>query len=165
MPRIGTTTGWSQSRHSELGSVTVSELLERVELVDVVARHDDGDFERAEPGIGEVIHRPACGVVRADAADRIVSDRIGSIEADLDVEVIHRGETTRLVGIDEGTVGRELDPDVAADRVVDQLEEIATDHWFAATDIDVENLQVVELVQHPFGFDRCQLAGVAAARR
>ncbi len=45
------------------------------------------------------------------------------------------------------------------------FEEIAPDHRLTATDVDVEHLQVVELVEHGFGFGGGQLARVAATRR
>ena len=46
-----------------------------------------------------------------------------------------------------------------------QLEEVAADHRLAAADVDVEDLQVVQLVEHRLGLGGGQLARVAPARR
>ena len=67
-------------------------------------------------------------------------------------------------------VGGELHADAAAaagwvDRVVDELEEVAADHRLAAADVDVEDLQLAELVEHALGFGRGQLARIASAAR
>ena len=90
---------------------------------------------------------------------------IGAVEADLDVEIVHRCQPARLVGIDERSVGRELDADPLRDRVLDEFEEVASDHRLAAADVDVEHLQVMQFVEHRFGLDRGEFAGIATARR
>ena len=92
-------------------------------------------------------------------------ERVGAVEADLDVEVVHLGQALRLGGVDERAVRGELHADAEADRVLEQLEEVAADHRFAAADVDVEHLQGLQLVEHGLGFVGGQLARVAAPRR
>ena len=111
VPRVGTTARRAQAGDAQLRAVRVGERLELVELIDVVAGDDDGDLERPEAGVGEVVHRPPGGGVRAVAAHGVVGDGVGAVEADLDVEVVHRRQPARGCGVDERTVGRELDAD------------------------------------------------------
>jgi hypothetical protein len=106
----------------------------------------------------QVVHRTAGHVVAADATDGVVGDGVHTVEADLDVEVVHRGQAAGLLGVDERTVGGELDADVAGHRVLDELEEVAAHHRLAAADVDVEDLQLAQLVEHPLGLGGGQLA-------
>ena len=165
VPRVGTTARRAQPRDPQLRTVRVGERLELVELVDVVAGDDDGDLERAEPGVAEVVHRSTGDGVRTVTAHRVVGDGVGAVEADLDVEVVHRRQPVCRGRIDERAVGRELDADPVADRVLDELEEVAPDHRLATTDVDVEDLEVAELVEHRLGLVGGQLARVAPSRR
>jgi hypothetical protein len=165
VPGVGPATRRAQARDAQLGAEGVGERLELVELVDVVAGDDHGDLELAEAGVAQVLHRPDRGGVRTLAADGVVGDGIGAVETDLDVEVVHRCEPPRLLGVDERTVRRELHSDTAADRVLEQLEEVATDHRLAATDVDVEHLEVVQLVEHGLRLVGRQFARVTSTGR
>ena len=112
-----------------------------------------------------MVHGPAGHGVAALAADGVVGGGVDAVEADLDVEVVHGGQAAGLLGVDEGAVGGELHADAVADGVLDELEEVAAHHRLAAADVDVEDLQVAQLVEHPLGLGRGQLARVALARR
>ena len=112
-----------------------------------------------------MLHRLASHVVAACATHGVVGDGIDTVEADLDVEVIHGGEPLGLLGIDERAVGGELHTDVAADRVVDEFEEVAAHHRFATSDVDVEHLQVVQFVEDSLGLGGGELTRVALAAR
>ena len=46
--------------------------------------------------------------------------------------------------------------------VVDELEEVAANHRLAATDVDVEDLQIAQLVEDALGLGGGQLARVAS---
>ncbi len=165
MPGVGAAAGGTQSGDAQLGAVGVGERFQGVELVDVVAGDDDGDLERTEPGGGEVVHRRPGPRVRAVAADRVVGRRIDAVEADLDVEVVHRRQTLGGPPIDERPVGRELDADAVRRGVVDDLEEVAADHRLATADVDVEDLQRTQLVEHGDRLGGRQLVRVAPSRR
>src|SRR6056297_3351183 len=165
VPGVGATTRWTQPRDAQLGAVGVGQSLELVELVDVVAGDDHPDLELAEAGIAQVLPRPDRRGVRAGAAYGVVGDGVGSVEADLDVEVVHGRQPAGLLGVDERTVGGELDADAALDRVLEELEEVTPDHRFAPADVDVEHLEVVQFVEHGLGLVGGELARVAASRR
>ena len=165
VPRIGPAPRRAQASDAQLRAVGIGERLEPVELIDVVTGDDDRDLERAEVGRSKVVHRPPGRVVRADAAHRVVRRRVKTVEGDLDVEVFHRGEAPSLLGVDERPVGRELDPDVVGDGVLDEFEEVAANHRLAPADVDVEHLQVAQLVEHPLGLGGGQLAVVTLTRR
>ena len=164
-PRVHASSGGPEPGDPQLRAVRVGQRLEAVELVDVVPGHDDRDLEGPEPGLGQVVHRPPRRGVGAHAPDGVVGGGVQAVEADLDVEVVELGEATGRGTVDEGAVGRELDADAAVDRVLDQREEVPPDHRLAAADVDVEDLQAVELVEHGLGLVRGQLVGVAPARR
>ena len=142
VPRVGTAPAGAQAGDAQLRAIRIRKGLEVVELIDVVAGDDHADLERAEVGDGKVVHRSACGVVRAGAAQRIVGRCIDSVNADLDVEVFHRGQAAGVGGIDVGAVGGELHADAVADGVLDELEEVAAHHRLTPADVDVEDLQI-----------------------
>ena len=79
-----------------------------------MAGGDDADLERPKVGGRQVVHRPTRHRVAAHATNGVVGDSVDSIDADLDVEVVHRRQTPRVGLIDEGAVGRELDADSVA---------------------------------------------------
>ena len=93
MPGVGAAARRAQPGDAQLGAVRVGERLEGIELVDVVAGDDDGDLERTEPGGGEVVHRRPGAGVGAGTADGVVRRRVDAVEADLDVEVVHRRQS------------------------------------------------------------------------
>ena len=126
-----------------------------------MACDDNGNLEFAEPGVLQVLHRCDRCVVRTFAADRVVRNCVGAIETDLDVEIVHLGEALGFGCVDERTVRGELHTDAAADRILQQLEEVAPDHRLAAADIDVEDLEVVQLVEYRLGLVGRELARVA----
>ncbi len=165
VPRVGAAARRPQSGDAQLGAVTVGERFQVVELVDVVAGDDDGDLERAEARGGEMVHRRPGPGVGAVAADGVVGRCIDAVEAHLDVEVVHPRQAIGGPPIDERPVGRELDADAVPRRVVDELEEVAADHRLAAADVDVEDLQGTELVEHGDRLSSRQLVRVAPARR
>ena len=90
---------------------------------------------------------------------------LDTVEADLDVEVVHRRQALCRPSVDERPVRRELHPDALLHRVVDELVEVASDHRLAAADVDVEDLEVVELVEDALRLSGRQLVGIATARR
>ena len=161
VPAVRTAPARAQPRDAQLSAVAVGERLERVQLGHVLAGDDHADLERAEVRFGEVVHRPAGHVVAPGATHHIVRRRVDPVEADLDVQVVHRREPTSLVGIDERAVRGELHADPDADRVLDELEEVAPHHRLAAADVDVEHLQVAQLVEHALGFGGGELSRVA----
>ncbi len=165
VPAVRAAARRAQAGDAQLRAVRVGQGLEAVELVDVVAGDHDADLERSEAGGGEVVHRPPGHGVRAVAADGVVGRRVEAVEADLDVEVVHRRQAGRGVGLDERPVGRELDADPVADRVLDDVEEVAAHHGLATTDVDVEDLQVAQLVEDVLRFGGGELTRVALAAR
>ncbi len=78
---------------------------------------------------------------RAFAADVIVGGGVGAVDRDLDVEVVHRSQSSGRGSVDERAVGGELHPDAALDAVLDELEEVGAQHGLAAADVHVEHLQ------------------------
>ena len=165
VPAVDAAAAGAQAGDPQLCAVAVGERLEPVELGHVLAGDDDADLERPEGGRGKVVHGAAGHVVAAGAAYGVVGGGIDSVEADLDVEVVHRRQPAGLLGVDERAVGGELHPDALLHRVLDQLEEVAAHHGFATADVDVEHLQVAQFVEHALGLGRGQLVWVAPARR
>ena len=174
VPGVGAAAAGPQAGDAQLCAIAVGECLEPVELIDVVAGDHHRDLERSvlldEPGSGEVVHCRTGRCVRPLAAHRVVGGRVETVEADLDVEVVHRREPLRVLLVDERAVGGELHADAHAavgrcDRVVEQLEEVAAHHRLAAADVDVEHLQLAQLVEHPLCLVGGQLTRVALARR
>ncbi|CAB4573268.1 unannotated protein [freshwater metagenome] len=163
VPRVGTTTRGSQTRDAQLRAVRIGEGLELVQLRNVMAGDDHRDLEGSEVRRGEVVHGASCHVVGPDASHRVVGDGVHAVEADLDVQVIHGRESAGLLGVDEGTVRAELHADAVTHRVLEQLEEVSADHGLATTDVDVEDLQVAQFVEHALGLGGGQLALVALA--
>ena len=125
---------------------------------------DDRDLERPEPGAGEMIHRAAGAGMGTRAAHGVVGRRVDAVEADLDVEVCHRCQTSRRGGVEVRAVGGELDTDAVGRGVPDDVEEVASDHRLAAADVDVEHLQRAEFVEEVDRLCRRQLERVAATR-
>ena len=76
---------------------------------------------------------------------------------------VERGKTLCIFLVDEGAVGGELHTDAVANRMFDDLEEVAAHHWFATADVDVEHLQVPQLVEYRKGLWRGEFARVALA--
>src|SRR5690606_38325847 len=100
VPGGGAAAGRARAGGPPRCAVRAGERLEPVELVDVVAGDDDADLERTalgdEVGGGEVVHRPAHRVVAAGTTDGVVGGGVGAVEAELDVEVVHRRQPAGL---------------------------------------------------------------------
>ena len=97
---------------------------ERVQLLHVLARHDDADFEGAEAGGGQIVHGRPGGGKGAFAADGVVAGSGGTVDADLDVEVVERGELPGPLGGEPGPVRGELHADPSIDGVGHEVEEV-----------------------------------------
>ena len=167
VPGVGAATRRAQAGDAQLGAVGVGQRLEVVELVDVVAGHDDADLERAEVGVARGgPWRARGGGERAVAADGVVDVGVGAVDRDLDVEVVHRRQPAGRGGVDVGAVGRELHADPVGVGVLDDLEEVGADHRLAAADVDVEDLQALRARRSTAKHSSVrQLARVAASRR
>jgi hypothetical protein len=130
-----------------------------------VAGDDDRDLERAQAGLGEPVHPATCQRVAAAPAHRVVGLRRGAVDRYLHVEVIGgRDPGRRLLG-DERAVGGELDPHLALDGVVDQIQEVAAHQRLAAADVDVEDAHPCQLVDQAPALLGGELPRVALARR
>ena len=139
--------------------------LELVELIDVLPGHHHGDLRLAEPGLGEVLQCPDRHVVAAGAADVVVDLGGGAVEGDLHVDVVGAGQLRRPLLVELDAVGGELDPDLVVDGVVEQLPEVGPHGGLAAADVDVEDLHLLQLVDHGLGLGGGQLTRVAPPRR
>ncbi len=165
IPRLDAATRGSKARQAQLCAVTVGDGGELVELGDVLSGHHHADLELAEIGGGEVVHGRACRMEGPLTAHGVIGRRQGTVDADLHVDVVHPGQTTRPLGGESGPVGRELHPDLVLDGVPDEVEEVRAQHRFAPADIDVEDLHGRQLVHDVTGFGRRQLHRVTATRR
>jgi len=124
---------------------------------------DDADLERAEAGGGQVVHGASGGGERAFAAHRVVGGGGGSVNAHLNVEIVHGRQLAGPRRGDPGAVGGELDAHAAVDGVADQIEEVGPQHGLPAADVDVEDLHGREVVDHPSRLRRGQFARIASA--
>jgi hypothetical protein len=110
---------------------------------------------------GQAVHRPPGGGVAALAPDQVVGGGVEAVEGDLDVEVVHRRQATgRLIG-DEGPVVENFTP-MSREMECSTISRVAADGGLATADVDVEDLEVVQLVEHGLGLGRGQLAVSAA---
>ena len=162
MPHVRAPAGWAQPGEPQLGAVAIGDRLELVELADVVPGHHDRDLEAAEPRIGEVAYRPQRGRVRAGPADRVVDLGRRPVERDLHVDVVAGGEPAGDGGSDLHPVGGELDPDVMAGGVADQVPEVGPHGRLTAADVHVEHLHALHLVDQCPALRGGQLPRVAA---
>ncbi len=71
---------------------------ERVELLHVLAGDDDTDLEGAEARRGQIVHGRSGGGEGAIAAHGVVAGGGGTINADLDVEVVERRQLPGPLG-------------------------------------------------------------------
>ena len=108
-----------------------------------------------------MVHGGANSGVGAFTAHGIVGDCIDTVERDLNVDVVHRRQTLGGFGGDATTVGRELHADAFFDAVLDDLEEVGAQHWFATTDVDVEHLHLGELVDNGLHLLGGEFVGIA----
>jgi hypothetical protein len=160
VPDVGTAAGRAQPGDAQLGAVLVGDGLELVELVDVLPGHHDRDLGMLEPGLGEVLQRGDRGVERARATDVVVDLGRRAVHRDLDVDVVGRGELRGPLLVELDAVGGELDADVVGDGVVQQLPEVRAHGRLATTDVDVEDLHALQLVDDGLGLGGAQLARV-----
>ena len=154
----------AQAGDAQLGAVVIGQRLELVELVDVVAGADDRDLEVLEADVAQVPHGLERLGVGALATDGVVDVGGHAVEADLDVEV---GQLDQALGggaVEVGAVGGELHAHAVGDGVLDDLEEVATEHGLATADVHVEDLQRRQLVDQVLGLGGVELVGVAAPR-
>ncbi|OXR39629.1 hypothetical protein B7C42_08303 [Nocardia cerradoensis] len=165
VPYVGAASGRAQPGDAQLGSESVGDGLEFVELVHVVAGHHDRDLEVLEPGVGEVAHGPHRGIERSGTAHRVVDLGGGAVDGDLHIHVIGGREPAGSFGGEPNPVGGELDSNMMGDRVVEQFPEVAAHGGFAAADVDVEDLHAFQLVDERLALGGRQLSWVAAARR
>ena len=163
VPDVGAPTGRAQPGQPELGAVPVGDRLEGVQLAEVVPGGHDRELEPGEPGVGQVLHRGHGDVVGARPADRVVHLRRRAVEGELHVDVVARRQPGRGRPVDPDAVGGELHPDPVLGGVVDQLPEVRADGRFAATDVDVEDLHPLQLVDHRLALGGAQLARVPPA--
>ena len=101
-----------------------------------------------------MVHGGANSGVGAFTAHRVVGYFVDTIKRDLNVDVVHRRQTLGGLGGDSTAVGRELHANTLFDAVLDDLEEVGTQHGLAAADVDVEHLHLGELIDdvlHLFG--------------
>ena len=162
LPHIGAAAGRAQPGEPQLGAVAVGDRLELVELAGVVPGHHDRDLEAAEARIGEVADRPQRGRVRAGPADGVVDPGRRPVERDLHVDVVAGGEPPGHGGSDLHPVGGELDPDVMAGGVADQIPEVGPDGRLTAADVHVEHLHALHLVDQCPALRGGQLPRIAA---
>jgi hypothetical protein len=113
----------------------------------------------------EVLERGDRGVEGPLAADSIVDLRRRAIEGYLHVDVVGRGQPPGPLRGDPDAVGGELHPHVVRYGVLDQLPEVRPDRRFSTTDVDVEDLHPLELIDDRLALLGAQLARVASSRR
>ena len=164
VPHVGAAPGRSQPGQPQLGAVPFRDRLERVELAGVVPGHHDRDLEAGEPGRRQVPHRPQRGAVRPWPAHLVV-DLLGRpVERDLDIHVVAGRQPPRGLISDLDAVGGELHADAVVGGVVHEIPEVRPHGGFAATDVDVEDLHPLELVDHAPGTRRCSARADRAGR-
>lgn len=95
---------------------------------------------------------------------RSLVDAFDAVDRDLNVEVVNAGQSLRRRFVDARAIRGEFDAHVLVDRVFHQLEEVIAHHWFAAADVDVENLHGGDLVDQRLRFSRRQFHRVATSR-
>ena len=98
VPDVHATARWTKSRQTKFGAVLLSQGLVGVELGDVVTGHNHGDLEGTEVGVTEIVHGAAGRGVGAFAAQCVVGLGVNSINRDLNIEIVHRGETLGRFG-------------------------------------------------------------------
>ena len=165
IPHVGAAAGRAKPGDAQRGTVPVSQRLEVVELVDVVAGDHDRDLGVSESGRGEVLQRADRHREGADTPYGIVDLRGGAVQRDLDVDIVTGRQPRRHLRGDANAVGGELDPDVVRGGVVHQLPEVGAHRGFAAADVHVEHLHAFQLVDDRLALSRGQLTRVALARR
>ena len=148
-----------------MSAEAVGEGEQAIELVDVVAGDHDGEFEVAHTGVGEPSCRPDRRFVGAGAAHRVVGVGIEPIDADLHVEVVHRGDPLRGGFVDERAVRGELHADTVGGRVFDNGEEVAADHRLPAADVHVEHPEFSQFVDEGDRLRGAQFSRIAPPRR
>ena len=164
VPGVDAATRRTETGEPKFCAVFVRKRFVRVDLFDIFASHDDGKLELTEVGIAQMVHGGANSGVGAFTAHRVIGYFVDTIKRDLNVDVVHRRQTLGGFGGDATTVGRELHADAFFDAVLDDLEEVGAQHWFATTDVDVEHLHLGELVDNGLHLLGGQLVGIATAR-
>ena len=164
VPDVRAASGGTQAGEAELGAQAVGHRQVLVELVDVVARHDDRQLEACHARLGEALHGADRRRERALPADGVVDLGRGAVEADLHVDVVARRQARGDGRGEARAVGRELHADVVLGGVRHEVEEVGADGGLSATDVDVEDLHALELVDERPALGGGELTGVAAAR-
>ena len=105
MPGVGATARRPQAGEPQLSAKSLCQGLELIELADVVAGHHHTDLELAEPSLVEVGHGGNSGVERTFSAHGVVGGGVGSVDRNLDVDIVGRGEPAGHISIDARSVG------------------------------------------------------------
>ena len=163
VPGVSTPSRWPKAGEPELSAVASGDGFELIELAHVVAGHDHRDLELAEPGLCQVVHRRGRRCEAARTPERVIGGLIGTVDRDLDIDVVAAGQAPSSLRCQAGPVGRELDSHAARGGVLDELEEVAADHRLAPTDVHVEDLEGCHLVDEAGGLFGRELRRVSSA--
>ena len=144
-------------------AVVRRERFELVELLDAVSGHHHRDLELPELRVLQIIHGASSLGVTAFTPDPITGRGVRTIDGDLDVEIVQRRQSSSRDWINTRPIGGELHAHLLINGVFDQLKEVAADHWFASTDIDVKDLHRGDFIDERYRFTRREFHGVSSA--
>src|SRR5271154_971792 len=164
LPDIYAPARGAQTRESQFGTVRGGQCFELIKLLHAMTSHDDRNLERAEVRRGQIVHGAPRRVVTADATNSITRESVRAIDGNLHVEIVEARESTSGALIDSRPVRRKLNPDTLIDGVLNEVEEVASNHRFTPADVDVKDLHGGDLVDESLRLGGGQLSRITPSR-